>query len=502
MPKGIIKKQSIKNTFILYAGIGLGFVATILLFPRILSPAEYGLTRLLFSLGLVCSQFAHLGINKLIIRYFPYFRDSRQSKSRFLTASLLTSLCGFILFVILFLILQKQFLASFQDRSALFADYELLLIPIVFGILFYKILNSYFRALHDAVTGTLVHEVILRSLIIVILIVFYFRLISFTAFMFFFIACYILQPLILLSVLYQRGELSFAFPRLHKSAYFLKEMGVYTWYSFLGGLSSIIIGNIDIIMIGAILTLDDTAVYAIAFYISSVITVPQRSILQIASPVLAGLIKEKRFDEVHTLYRKTSLDQIIAGSLIYIGIWANMHNIMHLLPPQYHGTKWIILSLGAAKLFNMATGVNGAIILNSKYFRFSLYVNILLVILAIITNYLLIPILGLMGAAIATVLSIVIYDFVKLIFVWIKLSMQPFRWQAPVVIIIAAICLILSFQIPYLYNFFIDVTVRSFSIAIVFIGAILLFHLSDDVEDLALEAVRRAKIIFKNTLMN
>lgn len=220
MPQGIITQQSIKNTILLYIGIVLGFFSTILLFPRILNPDQFGLTRLLYSLAIVCSQLAHLGIDKLIIRYFPYFRESKQSRSRFLTASILVSISGFILFVILFLSLRKYFLGSFQDQSALFASYYMLLIPLVFGVLFFEILNSYNSALHDSTTGTFVHETVLRIIIIGLLVVFYFHLISFSIFMYLFIVCYLLQPIYLVMTLRNRGQLTFAFPHLQKEAGF------------------------------------------------------------------------------------------------------------------------------------------------------------------------------------------------------------------------------------------------------------------------------------------
>jgi O-antigen/teichoic acid export membrane protein len=374
------------------------------------------------------------------------------------------------------------------------------LIPIVFGVLFFKTLNSYFRALHDAVTGTLVREVAVRVLIIVLLIVFFYHLIDFRAFMFGFIASYAVQPVCLLIYLYRRGELRFTFPRLQKSSEFLKEMGVYGGFSLFGGLTTLIVNNIDIIMLGAMLNLKTTAAYAIAFYVGSVIAVPLRSIRKIAVPILAGLIKEKDFSKVRSLYQRTSLDQLIAGALIYIGVWANIHNLMDILPPQYQGTKWIILMIGGAKLFNMAGGVNDGIINNSRYFRFGLYAKIVLVIITVAGNYFLIPIYGMKGAAIATMLAAFIFNVIKLVYVQIKFSMQPFRWNTAAVGVIAAICLVLSFQIPYLGGFFADVIVRSLAITVVFTAAILLFHLSNDVENLAVEAVQRAKRAFNNVL--
>ncbi len=488
---GVIIRQSIKNTIISYVGIGLGFVSTILLFPRILLADQYGLTRLLISLSVVCSQFAHMGINNVVIRFFPYFQHSERSRSRFLSLILLIPLGGFLLFSLLYLLFDDLFVFYFNDRSTLFADYYLYLIPLVFATLFFEVINNYVRALQDSVTGSFLNEVLMRVLIILLLIIYDFGWISFTIFMISFVSIYCIQPFYLLAYLYRRGELSLAFPILNKRSKFLKGMGVYGAYSLLGGLATLLVGNIDIIMLGAMTNLDDTAVYAIAFYVGSVIAVPQRSIVKIASPVLADLIKQKQFSQVQSLYERTSLNQLIGGILLYIGIWANMHNLMFLLPEEYHGAQWVIIIIGAAKLFNMATGINGSIILNSKYYRFDLYTNILLIVLTITTNYFLIQLWGMLGAATATAISIFIYNFVKFVYVWIKLDMQPFRWNALAVILIAAACLGIAFQIPYLYNFMIDLVVRSSVITLIFTGAILLFNLSDDVENLLKEGYKR-----------
>lgn len=494
---GVIIRQSIQNTLISYIGVLLGFISTILLFPNILRQDQYGLTRLLFSLALVCAQFAHLGINNVVIRYFPYFKHSDRSRQRLLTLTILAPLVGFTLFTVAYLLFQDTFIEYFQDRSALFTEYYLYLVPLVFAVLFFEALNSYVRALQDSVTGSFVNEVLMRVLIIILLVVHHYNLISFPEFMIGFVLAYGLQPVYMLFYLYHKNELSFSLPFKGESRRLFKKMSTYGAYSLLGGLATLLVGNIDIIMLGAMTDLDNTAIYAIAFYVGSVIAVPQRSIVKIAAPVLAGLLKNEKYTEIDTLYKRTSLNQLIAGTLLYVGIWANMHNLMGLLPPEYDGAQLVILIVGAAKLFNMATGVNGSIIINSEYYRFDLYTNILLILLTITTNYILIQLYGIVGAALATAISIFIYNFVKFIFVWIKFSMQPFHWNSFVVLLIAAGCLAASLQVPYLDNFFIDVTVRSFSIAFVFLGSILVFRISEDVENLVLETLNRIQQLIK-----
>lgn len=499
---GIIIRQSIQNTIISYLGIALGFVITILMFPHILEPNQYGLTRLLISLTLVSTQFAHFGMKNVVIRYFPYFQQREQSRHKLLALTFLVPLLGFIIFGLLFFLLQDTLILNFSNRSDLFASYNLYLLPLVLFILFFEVLNNYVRMLQDSVTGSFLNEIVLRIITIILLVVYYYGLIDFQIFMAAFALSYGIQPICLIGYLYVKKELVFSSPFKNISFSFLKEMSVYALFSLFGGLATILVGNIDIIMIGAMTNLGNTAVYFIAFSVGSVIAVPQRSIGKIAMPVLAGFMKNKKYEEVYALYKRTSLNQIIGGSLLLVGIWANIHNLMDLLPPEYNGVKWIIVLIGLAKLFDMATGINGGIIVNSKYYRFNLYANIFLVLLAIITNYLLIPPYGILGAAIATAFSIFVYNFVKSIFVWMKFSMQPFEWNSLAVIVIAAGCLILSFQIPYLFNFFIDVTVRSLAIAFVFLGLILLFNLSYDVQALVNEGQRRAKLIIQDLFRN
>ncbi|MCW9708536.1 lipopolysaccharide biosynthesis protein [Fodinibius salsisoli] len=496
---GVIIRQSIQNTIISYLGVALGFVSTILLFPNFLRAEQYGLTRVLITTAMLSSQFVHFGVKSIVIRYFPYFKHSQSSRYRFLSLILLVPMVGMVLFTVVYLLCDDLIISLFDDPSGLFPEYYAYLIPLVFGVLFFEILNNYVRALQDSVTGSFVNEVFVRILIILLLVSFHYDLVGFTGFMIGFILTYCLQPVYLLIYLYRRGELGFKLPTFDKPKKFMRSMGVYGLFSLLAGMATQLVGNIDQVMLGAMIDLKSTAIYAIAFYVGSVIAVPQRSIVKIASPLLADFLKEKKFDEIDSLYKRTALNQIIAGTLLYVGVWANMHNLMDLLPPEYRGGKWIILVIGAAKLFNMATGVNGSIIANSKHFRFDLYTNIMLIFLTVGTNYILIQYYGMLGAAIATAISIFIYNFVKFVFVWITFGMQPFRWNALAVLGIAVACLLISFQIPYLYNFIIDVLVRSAVITILFTGSILLFNLSTDVKNLLINICSRVQNYFTPT---
>ncbi|MDX1586929.1 MAG: oligosaccharide flippase family protein, partial [Balneolaceae bacterium] len=264
---GVILKQSVQNTVISYLGVALGFVSTILLFPNILTADQYGLTRFLLSPAFVFAQFAHLGIKNVVIRYFPYFKHSRESRSRLFTLTILVATAGFLLFSLLFFSLEHIIIDYYGEKSPLFSEYYLYLVPLVFAILFFETLNNYIRALQDSITGSFLNEVVMRVLIIVLLIVHFYGLISFKIFMVGFVGSYCLQPLYLAIYLYRMNEFSFYNPMKANLRRLAKSMSVYGLYSLLGGITVHLVGNIDIIMLGSLSDLANTAVYAIAFYV-------------------------------------------------------------------------------------------------------------------------------------------------------------------------------------------------------------------------------------------
>lgn len=481
---------------IAYIGVALAFVSTILLYPRVLTPDQYGLTRILVSLTAVCTQLGHLGVKNTVTRYLPHFKDTSAGKYGLLFLTVVIPMAGFLLFTLLFFLFDDLLIYYYRDQSQLINQYYLYLLPMVGLVIYFEVLNSYVRALKDSVTGSFLNEVIMRLNIIVLLLLYWYEFFGFTTFMTLFVLNYALEVVTLGGYLYLKGELHFRIPFRDSSRKLARQMLSYGTYTMLGGLTTIVVGNIDIIMLGSMTNLANTAVYAIAFYVGSVIEIPKRSIGKIATPIIADLSKEEKYGRIQELYSRTSLNQIIGGSLLLVGIWANMHNLMDLLPQEYHDGQWVIIIIGFGKLIDMATGINGQIILHSEHYRFDLYTMILLVVLTAATNYLLIPLYGILGAALATAISILIYNLIKYIFVWIKFSMQPLQWEALWVILIAAGCLVMSSQVPYMFNTVVDLTVRSLAITSVFLGLILMFDLSDDVKNLKRETLRRIKNFF------
>jgi O-antigen/teichoic acid export membrane protein len=461
----------------------LGFISTIYLYPNFLEPDQYGLTRLLLSVSFVFTQFAHLGMNNTAIRFFPYFEDENNDHNGFLFLVLVVPITGFVLFlgVIFFF---DDLLISYYDTSTYFGDYYLLLIPIVFGLLYFEVINSYVRARLHSVPGSVISEVILRVITILLLVLFWYEWITFEQFMIAFACSYIVQPLLLLLFLFAKGELFLKPNFAYLKTTLVKRMANYGLFAVLGGMTTLIVNNIDIIMLGSLAGLTETGVYAIAFYIGSVIIVPQRSLGKIAPSVVAKHLKEKNYDEIERIYKSSSINQMVPGLLIFIGVVANLHNLNDILPDAYASASPVIIIIGISKLIDMTAGINGAIILNSKYYRFDLISMIILIIFSISLNYWLIPILGMTGAAIATATSLFLYNLIKGIYVWIKFKMQPFSSRILVLIGFSSIVLFGSLQTAYFDNTYLDILIRSVAITLIYSFGVLSLNISEEVNSI------------------
>lgn len=241
-------------------------------------------------------------------------------------------------------------------------------------------------------------------------------------------------------------------------------------------------------MLSSMAGLSETGIYAIAFYIGSVITVPQHAIGKIATPLIADHIQKNNMGEVEDIYRKSSLNQLVTGVFIFSLIWVNIDPLMGILPEAYQGGRWVVLFIGLGKLFDMATGTNGSIILTSKYYRFDLFTSLMLVIFTIITNLLLIPEYGMNGAALATMLSIFVYNLVKYFFVWTRFSMQPFQISALWTCLAGLVAVFAALSIPEL-PVLADIAVRSIIILLLFALPLWWFEISPELNRMIKNAV-------------
>ncbi len=492
---GIIVNQSVKGTIYTYIGVILGFVIQGILFPRIYSTDQIGLTKIIVAYAALVAQFATLGFNGVTIRLFPFFKDPKSNHHGFLPLALITGLVGFLLSFGLFLIFKTWFIEFTSENSALLIEYLNYLIVLIFFQIFFTLFDGYYTALLNSIHGTFLREVFQRILIIIGIGLFYFNLIDFHQFIIVYIASMAFPTLFILFTLIREGHFSLKTDFAFLKKPILTSIGLMALFSILNGFTTNIILTIDTIMITGMIGLSATGIYGSCMIFGMMVSLPSRSILKITNIISARAWKENDMAAIRNIYEKSCITLFIIGLLMFLGLWVNINNIFEILGPKFVSGKWVIFFIGLGSLIDMTTGANSSILGSSPYYKVQTFFLVTLVILLILTNLLLIPIFGFTGAAIGGAVSLFTLNLFRFLYLWYKFDLQPFSIKFLFVAAIGVAAYLISSLLPILPNFIVDIFVRSSILTVLFCLPIYLLKLSPDINEKADEILKALRII-------
>ena len=478
---GIIQKQAIKGTVYSYIGVFIGFVTTAIIFPKILSTEEIGLLKVLVAFSVLFAQVGSLGFGNVINRLFPYFRDKESGHNGFLLVGIIFSFTGFIFSVIGIEALKPFILKNNIDNSGLLADYYRFLIPLTFFTIFFNLFDQYIKALYDAVAGTVLKELIQRLLILISIVLYAFNIVDIRIFIILYLISLSLPALIICYILIRKGELFFTLPGGLFSKEMWREIRVLSWYGVISGLGSMAILQVDSLLVNKFLGLSMTGIYATTCFFAVIILIPSRPLRKIATTLLADSWKNDDVSTIKIIYSKSGINQAIISVLIFVGLWVNIDNIFQVIPDEYEAGKWVIFIVGIANVVEMTVGMSGIIIQTSRDYRVNTYYILIFLIVLVVSNIILIPLLGINGAAIAVLISTVLVNFLRYNFLYRKYRMTSIDLKTLKVVVIGAVSYFSGYLLPVATSYVIDIMFRSLVTGMVFIGLILYFRISEDI---------------------
>ena len=480
---GIVRNQTLRGTAWSYLGALLGFVNIILLSPKVFSTGEIGVVQLLMSLATVLAQFSSLGFTNVINRLFPWFRDSREKHNGFLGLALIITLAGFILALIFLKFYSPYFERVNMERSPLIAEYSFYLPALLLITLLFNLLDNYNKVLYDAVLGTFLKEFLFRVLNFGLICLFWFGIIDFSGYLFGYVVSQGVPLIIIFISLLVRGEISLKFkpgfitPKFRKEIFFLSLFGILT------GFSSIILTTLDKVFINRYLGENEVGIYAIATYFAVMIALPGRSVAKISIPFLAESWKNDDLDTIYDLYKRSSINQYAIGLLIFTGLVVNLDNIFRLLPEAYGNSGGVIIMVGLGYLISIIAGINGIILSTSKLYRYQTWLMFILVALFVGTSMILIPLYGINGAALATMISNIVYNMLGVVVAGRKFGIWPFSSSHLKMTFLAVAAALAGFVLPQM-SLVADILLRSLLVTVVYTAGLYYWRLSDDVNNL------------------
>jgi O-antigen/teichoic acid export membrane protein len=480
---GSVIRQSIVSTVISYAGVVIGYVNLLILYPRFMEPEEIGLLRTIQDAAILFTPFAQFGLVSGIYRYYPQMALDKESAGRFISLILVLSLVGFTLFFVGFKVFETTLLGYFESNAGELIEYASLVLWFTLILLITTLLEAYSRSLLKMVMPQLLREIILRLLLAGLVFAYFTGLLTFDQFIVSSVLAYLLCLSVLIAYLASSGDLKFSASFYTVEREKLPGLVRYSLVSFAGMAGMIIISKIDSLMVSAMIGLAANAVYTTAGYMATVIEIPKRTLSLVTTPHLARAFEKNDKAEILSLYSKSALNQLAVGVLLLVGVWANIGNIFDLMPRGdiYREGSTVLVFIGLGKLIDMAFGPSSEIIGLSKHYWFNIVLVALLSVAVIVLNNFFIPMYGIDGAAYSFIAVIALFNILKFIFIYVTLGLQPFSASGLKVLVAGALGAAAHLALPSLPHPLADVLVRSSLITMVFGGVILLWRVSPEI---------------------
>ena len=360
---GIVIKQSAISAALSYAGAVIGYVNLLILFPKYMSPEEVGLTRIIQDAAILMVPFAQLGAVHLIVRFFPEHKGKDQY-GEFVGVIFSFLVITFILFGLLFIVFESSFSSYFSSQSPEVSGYLNYILGLTFILATYQVMVAFSQSSLNIILPNFLKEILLRAITLIGIVLFAFHLISFQQFINLLIVAYCINLLILIIYLARKGVLNIKLKRSYFNSDIIKRMLNFMLFTFLAASGMLIIGKVDSLMVTGMLGLKATAIYTTAFYIAVLIELPKRAVSQIGMPIISKAFRENKLSEINDIYRKSSINNLIIGIIIFVGLWINLGSIFSLIPRSevYSMGSMVVLIVGAGKLIDMVAGLNGEII--------------------------------------------------------------------------------------------------------------------------------------------
>ncbi|MDR1601230.1 MAG: oligosaccharide flippase family protein, partial [Tannerella sp.] len=329
---GIVIRQSIKGTIVNYIGAFIGFLSTFFIVTKFLAPEEIGLTRVLLEVSTLIGSIAMLGTSASIMRFFPYFKNPENKDNGFFFYALLLPALGILICIPLYLLFKTPITAFFSKNSQLFVDYYYWVIPLILFIVYWTVMETYSTQKMRIVVPKFVREVLIRTLLIVVYLLYAFKFLNLNGMIAGFIAIYGIAMLVTFIYVSKIGSVTLKHDFSFIDKPLRKKILAYTLFLLFSVLSGGILAQLDLFMISSELGLKYAGIYSIAFFMAAIVEIPSRSIGTISSPLAASALKEGDLTSANSLYKKVALHQLMAGSCIFLLIWINIDNIFKIMP--------------------------------------------------------------------------------------------------------------------------------------------------------------------------
>jgi O-antigen/teichoic acid export membrane protein len=268
---------------------------------------------------------------------------------------------------------------------------------------------------------------------------------------------------------------------------------------FLTGFLTFFVNKTDTFMIGYFLEDVDVGIYNIALRIGTMSSFILIAFNTTFAPMISNLYEKNKIKELGSIY-KIITKWILTINLIAFSLFILFSNeIMLFFGQEFTAGAYALIFIGVGQIVNVMVGPAGYLNIMTGKPQYELYSNIIVLILNIILNYIMIPIYGINGAAIASAISVGFTNVMRLILVYKDLNIHPYNISYFNAIISIVASLIVSIIFNSVLNIFWITQVVLVSLFMFILFIIIYYYIGFSDEDLfILNKIKNKALSIKN----
>lgn len=261
-----------------------------------------------------------------------------------------------------------------------------------------------------------------------------------------------------------------------------KDLIKYSLPLFMTSIIYVLLREADILMLGYMKTEDAVAVYKISVQICAIIPFLKHITSTFFGPMISSLYHAGKREEMINVYKTITKWSFTVGVMVFLGIILFGESALHLFGRDFiYGYKALVL-VACGSLAGVITGQAGSMNSMTGHPRFSLVSSASSFTVNIILNVIMIPKLGIIGAAIATLAASLLGNTLSLIYLYAKQKIHPYDIKFIKPIVAGGIAYLVIFLLNHLimWDGVTDILIKGFLFAIIFTGTIIILKLDND----------------------
>ncbi len=482
---GVIIRQGAKSSLVSYLATALGVLNTIIIYPSTLEIEELGEIQFVLQTAAMLVPFMVFGFTAVSYKYFSKYVEEGKN-SAFFTFIMLPPFFSGILLLLVYFLFNEGLIDYYTTHSGVSPLAIKLLVMLTIVMSFSSLANSFCSNLKRIAVPSVLNNLIKVTLPILCLL-YFFQYISFEALLYGLVAHHLLMLGVFIVYLRKIGNIGVDFSMVKNipKGEFLGIMR-YALFGVLAGLGSHLATRIDTVMVTSIQNTFENGIYSVAMFVSNTIIIPLTLISSISSPLIAGHWAKNELDSINTMYKKSSINLFVLGLGVFLIMWSALDGIFEIMPKgdQFAAGKYVILILAGSKLVDMVSGLNSQILSMSEkyvmYFVFLLFLSFVNVVL----NVYLIPIYGIEGAAVSTLISIFLFNLLKYLYLKIRFKLEPFSVDTLKILILGIVIFAAIQFAPRFENVWLNLTVWPGAVLVAYTFIVLKLNVSDELNRL------------------